>query len=297
MLLDLVLGGCGVKGAAYAGAVAALDSALPGGLEVQKAAGTSAGAIVASLIACGVQPARLTDILFSADFSRFRDGRMLRLSWDFARHGGLYQGEALEQWLRGLIGDITLGSTRIPLSIVCFDMRNYETVVLSSVSHPDLPVARAARMSASIPLFFRSVSWRDTTAKVDREIVDGGVLENYPIELFDVAGEPRWPTFGLRMEEDSEPPRNLPCVPKGPEIAIKLFTAIRAAYAKRLSLHNYWRSVTVPDIGVASTDFALSDARKRQLHRVGAQAALAFLQRWNADGGFEGYKRQFRNLT
>lgn len=299
MKVDLVLAGCGVRGASYAGALMQLEMIDPeNGLEIQKIAGTSAGAIVAALVAVGYRGRDLQRILFETDFNKFRDARLLRRSYDLSIHGGIHRGEALERWLDKIVGGRTLGETSIPLSIVAFDMLNYETVVLSSESAPRIPIARAARASAAIPLFFRPVSMLQELAgghKVERDLVDGGVLENFPVELFDVAGAPRWPTIGLTIADRDERPRNIPCLPKGPETALKLFMAIRAAYGKRLSAHNAYRTVSIHDTGISSTDFSLDDRQKRVLSHAGALAAAQFIARWRDGGGFEGYLRKYRN--
>src|SRR5437660_1398628 len=55
--------------------------------------------------------------------------------------------------------------------------------------------AGAVRMSMSIPVFFKPVR------RGGHEIVDGGILSNFPVWLFDApAGvAPRFPTFGLLL--------------------------------------------------------------------------------------------------
>lgn len=65
-------------------------------------------------------------------------------------------------------------------------------------------VALAVRMSSSIPFYFEPVKFRNPKTGREHLIVDGGVLSNFPVWMFDADGEPRWPTFGLRLVE-SEP--------------------------------------------------------------------------------------------
>ena len=53
----------------------------------------------------------------------------------------------------------------------------------------------------SIPLFFEPVVHKDPDGE-QHVIVDGGMLSNFPVWLFDRRdGEPRWPTFGLLLVE------------------------------------------------------------------------------------------------
>lgn len=70
------------------------------------------------------------------------------------------------------------------------------------VEDPDsLEVALAIRMSASIPFYFEPVRFRNQRTGRDHLVVDGEVLSNFPVWWFDTDGEPRWPTFGLRLVE------------------------------------------------------------------------------------------------
>jgi predicted acylesterase/phospholipase RssA len=67
---DLVCEGGGVKGPALVGAVQALTDS---GYRFRRYAGTSAGAIVASLLAAGWSPADLKSLMTTQDFSQFED--------------------------------------------------------------------------------------------------------------------------------------------------------------------------------------------------------------------------------
>src|SRR5688572_22494445 len=71
---NLVFEGGGMKGVAYAGAIAELERrGLLGG--VTQVAGASAGAITAAFLAVGVDAAELEKILRATDFSAFMDGK------------------------------------------------------------------------------------------------------------------------------------------------------------------------------------------------------------------------------
>ena len=67
------------------------------------------------------------------------------------------------------------------------------------VEPDDLPVAEAVRMSMSIPFFFSPVRWKHPDGKQQLTLVDGGMLSNFPVWLFDTPDLPDWPTFGLRL--------------------------------------------------------------------------------------------------
>jgi predicted acylesterase/phospholipase RssA len=67
----LVLEGGGVKGIALVGATSVLEER---GYEFRRVAGTSAGAIVGSLVAANAGAAELEEIMRGVDYRRFQDG-------------------------------------------------------------------------------------------------------------------------------------------------------------------------------------------------------------------------------
>lgn len=80
--------------------------------------------------------------------------------------------------------------TQVELSLVASDTTAGSILVLNHRTAPDCPVVWAVRMSMSIPLVWEEVAWRPEWGKYqDRDmaghlIVDGGMLSNFPIELF-----------------------------------------------------------------------------------------------------------------
>lgn len=310
---DLVLEGGGVKGIGLVGAVTALADA---GYAFPRVAGSSAGAIVASLTAAlqaaGEPVDRLSELVRSVDYRRFRDpgglgrlplaGRALAL----LVHDGLYEGRYLEDFLTGALGELgvrTFADLRIPPDDPAADGlppdRAYRLVVtVSDLSRQrlvrlpwDLPfydleeltVARAVRASAAIPLFFQPV--RVPTPYGEATWVDGGLLSNFPVDLFDRADtlEPRWPTFGVRLT--TRPP-TAPVVREvdGPvEIALAaldtLLTDQGTAYLEDACTVE--RTVFVPTPDVSVVDFDIDPATTERLYAAGRLAAQRFLARWD----------------
>ena len=76
---NLVFEGGGVKGIAYVGALEVLER--EGILKnIERVAGTSAGAMVAVLVALGYTPKEISDILWDINFKNFMDS-----SWGIVR--------------------------------------------------------------------------------------------------------------------------------------------------------------------------------------------------------------------
>src|SRR5690606_15394480 len=103
---------------------------------------------------------------------------------------------------------------RYRLRVVATDLTNGRLVVFPQdgrrygVEPDSLPVAHAVRISISIPFFFSPVYFPPPANAQEKKnaavMVDGGVLSNFPVWLFDSDGIPEWPTFGFKIVEPSE---------------------------------------------------------------------------------------------
>lgn len=192
---NLVFEGGGVKGIAYVGALQVLEEKgiLP---DIIRVGGTSAGAINAVLVGLNYTPAETQQILNKMDFEKFMDEDfglfrdVDRLLSEF----GWYKGDYFRQWIGDLIAQKT-GNPNVTFNQVqqqkarkgfrdmYFMGTNISTHFSEVFSHEHTPrmcVADAVRISMSIPLFFASL--RSPRGDV---YVDGGVLDNYPVKLFD----------------------------------------------------------------------------------------------------------------
>jgi NTE family protein len=308
---DLVLEGGGVKGAGLAGAVSVLHETY----DFHRVAGSSAGAIVAAFAAAGLED-RLERMLVETDFSEFLDagagGRLLGplgSGLDVMLREGIYRGRVLHEWILDTLAEAGVSTWRdlhIPgtTSQTPIEHRYKLVVIVSDVSRgrmlrlpwdcerllgsdPDeLSVADAVRASASIPFFFRP--WRLpvdpalTDGRSEIVLTDGGMLSNYPIDLFD--DEPDHPTFGIKLSA------RLPmCAQRWNEADDPLSLA-RALVATMTNAHDQVhvdrpsvvsRTVFVETSGVRSTDFRLSPETKRGLFDNGVAAATKFLAGWD----------------
>ena len=313
---DLVLEGGGVKGIGLVGAVTALGQA---GYRFPRVAGSSAGAVVACLVAALQQAGepldRLGELVRTVDLRRLRDpGGLGRLplvgrALSLLVHDGLYQGRYLEDFLTGALGELgvtTFADLRIPDGDPAGDglpaqRRSRLVVTVSDLSRQrltrlpwdlpeygvaDLPVARAVRASAAIPLFFRPV--RQPTPGGRATWVDGGLLSNFPVDLFDRGDglDPRWPTFGVRLTTRPPTPpvtRELSGpVALGLAALDTLLTDQGTSYLEdRCTVE---RTVFVPTAGVSVVDFDLDAATTERLYDAGVTAAQGFPSTWDFPG-------------
>lgn len=188
---NLVFEGGGVKGIAYLGALEVLEERgiLPG---ITRVAGTSVGAVNALLLSLGYSLAQTRRVLWSLDFANFLDDDwgVVRDSRRFMRHFGWYRGEYFERWAGELIrrktGDARSSFAQLrqdgfrDLTLVVTNLSTGYSELCSAERTPDMPVVEALRMSVSIPFFFTAVR-RDPSGLY----VDGGLLRNYPVRVFD----------------------------------------------------------------------------------------------------------------
>ena len=316
---DLVLEGGGVKGLALAGAVQPFADA---GYTVARVGGTSAGALVGAVVAALAQRGeplnRLEDVARTLDFTKFADrgfpGRFLG-PLGFLADGvsvllesGAYEGDYLRSWLGGVLRDLdvrTFGDLRTddPGDDGSLHHRYRLTVTASDVSRKrlvylpwqydeydkdpdDQSVVDAVRASASIPFFFEPVTL--TGPHGTSTLVDGGLVSNYPISMFDREdGRPaRWPTIGIRLSSLTRDPSTEVHPVEGaiPLGAALIQTAIEGCQAEHV-LHpcNVARSVAVDTTEVSPVDFDIDPVRRDRLIEEGRRTAEEFLETWDYD--------------
>jgi NTE family protein len=314
--VDLVLEGGGVKGIALVGALEELCA----GRTVQRVAGTSAGAVVAALLAAGYSVDELAQEMRSLDFSSLQDGAARHFGKVGAAlavllHNGVFKGDALHSWIEERLAakDVTtfqdlrrqevgddLGTAPYKLAIVVSDISRGRELhlpedyqALCGVDPDTAKVADAVRASASIPFYFRPVRFRAGQAQGSQRLVfvDGGLLSNYPIDLFDRrdAQRPRWPTIGIKLSERLTPAQQWRPVRNPMDLTRRLVATMTGAHDQihvdRRCVQD--RTVFVDTTGVRSTDFRIDPEQTEMLYTNGRHAARQFLATWNFEQWLE----------
>ena len=286
---NLVLEGGGVKGIAYAGAFQAL--ADQGILDkLGPIAGTSAGAITATLVALRYTPDQIRTLVFNLDFKRFEDGGATGIFRLFERFGW-YRGNYPLNLMRCLIGnkakspratfqDLQTQGFR-DLHVFATDLSTGQSVEFSAAKTPNAEVALAVRMSMSIPLFFASVDFKPPGGSQGDVFVDGGVLRNYAIDVFDTRQRINHETLGLTLT--SGPPPHVD-VNGLTTYAQSLFETLLDVQVIDLETNppDLERSVLIDDLGISTTDFKLTDAQKNALIRKGFECTCRYLSDWQS---------------
>ena len=204
---NLVFEGGGVKGIAYAGAVSALEAANLMD-QIEAVAGTSAGAITATLVALRYNAKEITDLVNSTNFKSFEDHKNYA---EITLKYGLYKGDAFLSWMEAAVANKTKVANATfadlnkqgcrKLKIFATDLNLKAIAEFSFEKTPNVVVSQAARASMSIPLFFRA--WRFPNSNPnDHLYVDGGTIYNYPINAFDTNGT-NDETLGFFLEQST----------------------------------------------------------------------------------------------
>lgn len=333
---DAVFQGGGVRGIAFVGAVARVEQEY----DLQNLAGTSAGAIVAGLLAAGYDAAELKgELSHAGEYAKFRDedaldkvpllGKPLSFLFEY----GIYQGRFFQRWMQGLLAK--KGRTKfkdlprpVPgpndgalppelrklyaskVQMIATDLSDRRMLVLprdldNLVAKPDdFLIARAVRMSMSIPGFFEPARLKDKRGK-EHVIVDGGVLSNYPVWLLDDGTpDPVWPTFGFRLvTRAGDEPGAIQTVKIANPIAYleslwdTMFSAVDR-YNMSAKPGDLERSIPIPTEvtvngvtkTITTTDFGITQEESSALYQNGWDAADRFLATWD----FEEWKRKYR---
>ncbi|OON68393.1 hypothetical protein B0919_14235 [Hymenobacter sp. CRA2] len=223
---NLVMEGGGIRGIAYGGALDELDKLGVLG-RIERVGGTSAGAIQAALLAVGYTPAEIIEVVNNTPIQRFNDGRMIFFggSHRLMKQYGWYRGEAFSNYLAELVArktskpDLTLGELHHlaqqqpgrfrDLYTTGTNLTTQRVQVFSYETNPQMRVADAVRISMSIPMYFRAVlldaqnnviHGKPEKGQPVQVLVDGGVLANYPVDLFD---KPRYLPTGTTATPDA----------------------------------------------------------------------------------------------
>ena len=321
---NLIMKGGGIRGIAYGGALRELDK--QGVLaRITRVGGTSAGAIQAALLAVGYAPEAIIDVINRTPVQRLNDGQFIFIGGGsrLLRQYGWYRGDQLTKYICELVGrqtqrpNLTLAelhelalaqpghyrdlyTTGTNLTRQCTQVFSYET-------HPTLRVADAVRISMSIPLYFRAVlldaegqvvKGKPRPGQPVEVLVDGGLLANYPLHIFDAprylpAGLPPGTTanpetLGLRLDRAEQ--IALDTLPTGRQALapydIHDFSSyIGALYTVALenlnpALPGDWpRTISINTLGFSPKVRRISAQQKEQLVASGRQGVQAFFSR------------------
>ena len=259
----------------------------------------------------------------------------------FVERGGWYGADAFLSWLAARLStgsadgkprqfaDMTMAqyreATGRDLTLIAADTTGQKMLLLNHRTAPGLPVVYAVRMSMSVPLLWEEVVWRGewgpyyawdpqaralaATDMTGHEVVDGGLLSNFPIALLmanrpDVAavmGAAKTKNvLGLLIDETlpvpNRPPR--PAGAAGLSASLGGLSVVRRlsqlANTATCAHDNMAKAVFAANVvrlpagGYGTTQFDMTDAEREALVDAGRNAMRQFLSAQTVLEGADG---------
>lgn len=301
---NLVLEGGGSKGSSFVGAIKVLEES---GYTFDKFAGSSAGAIMAGLLAVGYNSEELGKVFMETDFGRFQDDSwgIFRDIYRIFKKFGFYKGRSFERWYGDLLEkktgnrDITFMEVYEKygkvLVVTGTNLSKRQPMYFHYKTTPEMSILSAVRISISLPLVFQAV-------KKDNDIyVDGGMLNNYPIDVFDKSKLPENKERRIDLTTPINPKTiGLKLMGSDEQIGgsnvfigqeVNSFRKYTSALINTLLVHiensyikpGYWeQTVPIYTGNIATTDFNLSSAQKEFLVNQGITATKKWVSKQGA---------------
>lgn len=164
------------------------------------------------------------------------------------------------------------------LYIVGTDISYKKSVIFSFDTTPDMEVAEAVRISMSVPLFFEAIkigsqSKNDTNQHI---FVDGGLMRNYPINIFDHDGINN-ETLGIQLNNKIKYKETANII----DYICNLFNSLLKIQEDLYN--NDWinkqRSITINTGGISSLDFNIDETDYNFLYNQGYKAASDYFNK------------------
>ncbi len=182
-VLGLVLGAGAARGFAHVGVIKALEAQ---GIRPDIVVGSSAGSVIAALLASGATGNDLNRLALNLDEATIADWGL-----PFAgRFGGLIKGDALQNMINREVQNKSIEQMRIPLGIVATELQSGKGVLFRTGN-----TGQAVRASCSIPGVFQP------TVIGGKEYVDGGLVAPVPVSYARQMGA----TLVIAVNISSEP--------------------------------------------------------------------------------------------
>lgn len=246
MKINLVLSGGAARGIAHIGVIKALEEL---GFEIKALSGSSAGAIVAVFYAYGYSPEEMLNMV--------KETRWLSLFRPKLPRSGLFSLKKSEGYLRKFIKVDRLEELSKRVFICVTDLLSAKPLYLSKGEL--VPILLG---SCALPGIFEPVPYKKFV------FVDGGVMNNLPVEPFE---RYKTPKVGVDVNpvEKMESPGGIVNI-----LLRSFFLAVRSNVDKRKELCDV---LIVPDI----VRFSPLDVRKAQeLYTLGYRKTLETMRRF-----------------
>ncbi|GAB3791400.1 patatin-like phospholipase family protein [Virgibacillus kimchii] len=296
MKIDGVFSGGGVKAYAFIGALESIENKK---LQLERVAGTSAGAIIAAFIAADYRGREIKNLLDDVNLQQFADPPKITKLLPFSKWFFLYfqlginRGDKLESWLYEKMAkkNIFTFNDLKPgyLKVVVSDLSLGKLVVIPDdldriygINGKYFPVAKAVRMSAGFPYFFMPKKLPGINTNKKSIIVDGGLLSNFPLWIFDKGTYKRdRPILGVKLSTSMDEHHQPHKIKNALHMFQALFSTMKKAHDTRyISTAEKQNIIFIPVEDIGTTDFSINKNTTDCLIQTGREYTDTFLKNW-----------------
>lgn len=278
---NLAIEGGGVLGIAYIGVIRELyrDGSIH---KCKNFIGSSIGSLLALLLAIRTPINQIDSVIQGIDLREFKDRSFIfadlsRLLFNY----GFYKGDNFLAFIRKILEstdnpDLTFSDLYkrygTNLIITGTNISTGTLVYFNKEDYPTMSVALAVRISGSVPYFFKSIRYNGDY------YVDGGVLNNYPINYF--GKDTSTTTLGLKLISDTDlmfENGKMPAIHNIKNFSSNLINCVMNQALKIHVAEDDWkRTVKIFTGSLSYIDFDLTPEQKEHLISEGAKAIIAY---------------------
>ena len=164
--------------------------------------GTSAGSIVATLLASGHTVDELWEIMFETKWNKLKDGNWFVNIFRLFKRFGFHKGQALRSIIddtlykktskRGVTFSQLYNQTGKHLKMVCTNLTSGKIEYMDHINTPTMPVSQGVQISSCVPFVFEPVLYNKSM------YVDGGLIRNLDLNMF---SEQNAKVLGLEIKD------------------------------------------------------------------------------------------------
>ncbi len=277
MIKHLCFSGGGIRGISYLGVLKYLEE-LDILKNIESIAGTSIGALIASLIILGYTSDELYQLTLKIDFGNLQNMDITQLITNF----GLDSGNGFVNLFKILIerkmkdSNITLlqlyEKTGKKLTLVACCLNTGEVVYYDYNSYPNIKLYDAIRVSISIPILFTSPKYKGMN------YVDGGLINDFPLDLY--SGYPKQDILGIKLDNKYLDSFNNSSIEDIESYLICLFYCVLKRMKREKDNHNPFQIILIDTGNLSPIQFNIGYNDKITIYNNGYNAAkLFFLKR------------------
>ena len=268
----LVLAGGGVKGIIHLGVA---DALLEQNIlhNITTFAGTSIGGVICAFLNLGYGPGELFQFVKSFPLQKLKNINILNIFGKYGFDNGNKLTILFQQMIeaKGFPKTLTLNElflfTGKLLYLTTVNLTRMKVVYLSHLTHPDLPLYLAFRMTTSVPIYFEPPMYNGD------HYVDGGCMDNYPVHMF---GDKLDKVIGVYLTPQTD---NFYKIKSIEDYVFRLIQCIVEGVALNYTKNYENYTISIPSSNLNFIDLNLSDSDKYDLFKSGYDSTAKYLKK------------------